>query len=93
MSMWRRITKLLHARGPLSVAAMLDELTTNHHELDHALRRARSMGTVERIGPALYAVTLMGRAYCENVVEPRYCRPGGLAWAATWIQPLPRYAA
>lgn len=93
MSMWRRVTKLLHARGPLSVAVMLDELTAGSQELDAGLREAIRMGTVRRVDIGRYELTLMGRAFCENVVELRYRRPGGLTWCATWIQPLPRYAA
>ena len=93
MSMWRRITKLLHLRGPLSVGVMLDELTAGGQELDAALRECIRLGTVRRVDIGRYDITPMGRAYCENVVELRYRRPGGLTWCATWIQPLPRYAA
>jgi myo-inositol catabolism protein IolC len=91
--MWRRITKLLHLHGPLSVGVMLDELTAGSQELDAALRECIRLGTVRRVDVGRYDITLMGRAWVEGAVELRTFRPGGAAWCATWIQPLPRYAA
>ena len=92
MSMWRRITKLLHLHGAMSITAIADDLIATRQEVEGGIKEALRLGTVRRVDVARYEVTLMGRAWAENIVELRRFRPGGAAWCATWIQPLPRFA-
>lgn len=89
---WRLVTRKLFD-GPRSTSDLSSDLTIDRRTLDRWLREAKTLGAVESSEVGRHRITAMGLAYIEGRVELRQRRPGGYEWRATWMQPLPRYAA
>ena len=89
---WRLLTKRLFEHGPQTTAQLMQVMNTDAISLDQWLRLAVTYGAIERTEIGRYRISLMGLALCENRVALLPRRPGGYAWHATWLQPLPRFA-
>lgn len=87
MSNWKLIARELHAAG----RPMRWEEMGGFSRQD--MQRARLMGVVQCVGyPGHYrwALTQVGRDWCEGRAVQQYSRPGGYQWVATWLRALPQ---
>jgi len=89
---WRLVTKRLFEHGPQTTAQVAQLMNTDYMAVDRWLREAVAYEAIERVRTGRYRIALMGIAMCENRVALLARRPGGYAWHATWMQPLPRFA-
>lgn len=89
---WRLLTRMMFDR-PRETAELARTLNADPKAVDRWLREARTLGAIESTEIGRHRITLMGIAMIEGRVELKSLRPGGHAWCATWMQPLPRYRA